>query len=216
MLKLEFAHSNILLSQPESGMGYQIVEATLNNYEKQRCIVYNAELLIFKYEISDIKKNESYNLLLEKSNSSSDKIIDLKVVAKSYNYISEVKGANESQIEYTVEDEVFKRFSAFKNDKRITDKYGLYPGTYATTKEDAEHVNTGMDAVARYALPNIEPAIYVFTIKPTKNTEIQRGIVQPANNQPGGGVEIIFTKGSDDNTVSGPDTIPANENKTKQ
>lgn len=216
MLKLEFAHSNILLSQPESGMGYQIVEATLINHEKQRCIVYNAELLIFKDELSGIGENDSYNLLLEKSNSSLDKIIDLKVVKKSYNYFSEVKGTEESPIEYTIEDEIFKRFSAYRNDKRITDKYGLYPGTYATTEEDAEHVNTGMDAVARYALPNLEPAIYVFTIKPTEKTAIQRGIVQPANNQPGGGVEIIFTKGSDDNTVSGPDTIPANENKTKQ
>jgi len=212
MLKLAWNHSNILLSQPESGMGYQIVEATLSDYHKRHCIAYNAELLVYLDELEQIIKYGSYNFLLEKSASSLEKIIDLKVITKSsflkFASVTESKEADKSPIEYTEEEEVFKRFSAYRNDRRITSNWGLLPGTYATTEDDAEYVETGMDAVARYALPNPQPAIYVFTIEPPEATEIQRGIVQPAHNQPGGGVEIIFTDGSPDDTVSQPYTIP--------
>jgi hypothetical protein len=44
----------------------------------------------------------------------------------------------------------------------------------------------------------------VFTIRPTKGTDIQRGTVEPANGQPGGGVEVIFTSGTTVNTVTLP------------
>jgi len=40
------------------------------------------------------------------------------------------------------------------------------PGSYATTEADAKNVKTGKEAVARYALPNPDPASYVYTIKP--------------------------------------------------
>jgi hypothetical protein len=45
---------------------------------------------------------------------------------------------------------------------------------------------------------------YAFQIYPLENTDIQRGIVQAANNQPGGGVEIYFPNGTDGNTVDLP------------
>ena len=65
-----------------------------------------------------------------------------------------------------------------------------------------------MDAVARYALPEDKPASNVFTIRPAADTDLQRGTVAPANNQPGGGVEVIFVNALPDGTVSGPTTIP--------
>jgi len=109
----------------------------------------------------------------------------------------------------TVLAEIFKRFSAYANDKRVTPGKGLTPGTFATTKEDADaNVKTGSDAVARYALPNSKPASNVFTITPATDTEVKRGTAQPANNQPGGGVEVIFVYGLPDGTVTGPVTIP--------
>ena len=49
-----------------------------------------------------------------------------------------------------------------------------------------------MEAVACYALPEDKPASSVFTIRPAQDTDLQRGTVAPANNQPGGGVEVIF------------------------
>ncbi|MBI4263103.1 MAG: hypothetical protein HY657_01900 [Acidobacteria bacterium] len=111
--------------------------------------------------------------------------------------------------ETTKTGEVFVRFSAFQNDNRIREDGSLRPGTYATTEEDARNVKTGRDAVARYALSNPQPASYRFTIRPEIDTVIQKGIVQPAFEQPGGGVEVIFKDGAAPNTVTlPPDKIP--------
>jgi hypothetical protein len=117
--------------------------------------------------------------------------------------------AEDAPITLTDTGEIFKRFSAYANDKRVTPAKGLTSGTFATTKEDADaNIKTGTDAVARYALPNSKPASNVFTISPAKDTELKRGTAQPANNQPGGGVEVIFVNGTPDGTVTGPVTIP--------
>jgi hypothetical protein len=116
--------------------------------------------------------------------------------------------AEDAPITMAASDEIFKRFSAYVNDRRVTAGKGLTAGTFATTKEDADaNIKTGSDAVARYALPNSKPASNVFTISPSKDTEIKRGTAQPANNQPSGGVEVIFVIGLPDGTVSGPATI---------
>jgi hypothetical protein len=117
--------------------------------------------------------------------------------------------AEEAPITLTALAEIFKRFCAYANDRRVTPGKGLTLGTFATTKEDADaNVKTGTDAVARYALPDSKPASNVFTITPAQDTEVKRGTTQPANNQPGGGVEVIFVNGLPDGTVTGPVTIP--------
>lgn len=127
---------------------------------------------------------------------------EMQLIAKS-------TGAQDAPVTMTISDEIFKRFSAFKNDNRVTKGMGLTKGTFATTKEDADaHVKTGTDAVQRYALPNPTPASNVFTITPAQDTDLQRGVTQPANNQPGGGVEVIFVNGLPDGTVTGPVKIP--------
>ena len=117
--------------------------------------------------------------------------------------------AENAPITLTQISEIFKRFSAYANDRRVTAGKGLTAGTFATTKEDADaNVKTGADAVSRYALPSSKPASNVFTISPAKDTDLRRGVAQPANNQPGGGVEVIFVNGLPDGTVTGPVTIP--------
>jgi hypothetical protein len=117
-------------------------------------------------------------------------------------------GASDALEEELQEEERFKRFSAYANDRRVTASGALVPGTYATTEEDAKHVKTGRDAVKRYALPNPAPAVHVFTIEPPLRTRLQRGVAQPAYRQPGRGVEVIFVNGSPDKTVTGPAQIP--------
>ena len=107
-----------------------------------------------------------------------------------------------------LDDSETRKFSAYENDRRVTSDKRLLPGSYATTEEDSKNVKTGKDAVARYALPNPEPASYRLTIKPNKDTDIQCGTVERANGQPGGGIEVIFTIGTQPNTVTGPDKIP--------
>jgi hypothetical protein len=113
-------------------------------------------------------------------------------------------GASDADAEKTKDGERFYRFSAFANDRRVTPTNGLLPDSYATTEADGNLVKTGSDAVERYALPNDDPASYRFSIKPLKDTEIKKGIVQPANNHKGGGVEVIFTQGTTKETVTQP------------
>lgn len=213
----------LLLKQPEYGMGYQRIRATLSNGHDQTGHVFNAELFVPDEDRTLQKLTESH-IIFAKALSQADRaypdIRSFKVIPRymtkslssghelAKNILKESKGAANGPVELTTNFEVFKRFTAYQNDRRITSNGGLVPGTYATTEADAQNVRTGRQAVARYAVPNPEPAIYVFTIKPSKDTKIQRGTVQPANNQPGGGAEVIFTDGTAAKSVTGPDTIP--------
>lgn len=116
--------------------------------------------------------------------------------------------AKDAPIEETPANEVFKRFSAYANDRRVRPDGSLSAGTYATTEVDAANAKTGAEAVRRYALPNPAAASFVFTSRPAAKTAIQRGTVAPAFNQPGGGAEVIFPRGTQAGTTSGPDRIP--------
>jgi hypothetical protein len=129
--------------------------------------------------------------------------------SQNFSKIAASAAAEDAPTTLTELAEIFKRFSAYANDKRVTAGKGLTPGTFATTKEDADaNIKNGTDAVARYALPNSKPASNVFTITPAKDTDLKRGTAQPAYNQPGGGVEVIFVKGLPEGTVTGPVSIP--------
>jgi hypothetical protein len=220
MLKLNLTFQVQLLKQPESGMGYQIVEAVTAGHKTKCGIAYNAELLLFEEEPRAGLKAD-YKSLLAEARISTDEIKSLHVVTNtastssayvlreaSARYEKKSRPAKDAPPEKTKEKEIFKRFTAYENDHRITSDGSLLPGTYATTEEDAKNVRTGKDAVARYALPNPKPASNVWTIKPRKDTLIQHGIVEPANGQPGGGVEVIYTNGTDPGTVTGPEKIP--------
>lgn len=202
-------------------MGYQLVEATLPDNKTRRGVAYNAELLLFEEEPRKVMLTASYASLLESARSGVGEIKALRVVPRampttlsagvresSAAYEKKAGPAKNATPEKTKAGEVFKRFSAYKNDRRVMPDGSLRAGTYATTEEDAKNVKTGKDAVARYALPNPQPASYVFTIRPDKDTVIQSGIVEPAYGQPGGGVEVIFTNGTQPKTVIGPEKIP--------
>ena len=202
-------------------MGYQVVEATAVDYKVRRGLAYNAELLLFEDEARSTLKPTAFARLLNEAKSSIGEIKALRVVTevvstapafalKEAAVASGQKSspAKDAPIGMTREKEVFKRFSAYENDRRIKPDGSLLPGTYATSEEDAQNVRTGKEAVARYGLPNPKPATNVFTIKPHKDTLFQHGIVEPANDQPGGGVEVIFTAGTQPGTVTGPEKIP--------
>lgn len=213
MIKLTTEIQNKLLSLPESGMGYQIVEATYSNYSRKECIVLNATIAEPTYDrnVRDVLKSVS----LEEANrvykfaSVSTEIIDVKlkvdkgIFKASAVKLSEAKGADKAPEELTKKGEQFIRFSPFEDDRRI-DKVNkkARPGTYATTKEDAKYcLDAKINPIERYALPSILPIKYTFDINPWERTIIQKGIVEPANDQPGGGEEVLFPKGTDNNTV---------------
>jgi hypothetical protein len=57
--------------------------------------------------------------------------------------------------------------------------------------------------VDRYALPNDDTIKYSFTIIPENIDKLQRGIVQPAFEKLGGGIEAYFDKGTSNGTYKG-------------
>jgi hypothetical protein len=185
---LKVIDANLIPREPETLKGVR--EIVIAN-EKNR-ILANRRSLEASY--ARAKGDSRYYQLLSESE-------NFTVLARS-------AAAEDAPITLTELGQIFKRFSAYANDKRITSGKGLTSGTFATTKEDADaNIRTGADAVARYALPNTKPACNVFTISPAKDTEVKRGTAQPANSQPGGGVEVIFVTGLPDGTVTGPITI---------
>ncbi len=219
MFRLTPAQQTYLLSQPESGMGYQFVEILTETSRRLVAVAYYAELVLPLDDSNLQAQFESYAAgfavsgdgtgLREISVRSRDLSSPTCSVAEGAGIYGSWAGpaVNGPRI-HTKLGDVYKRFSAFPNDRRIRPDKSLLPGTYATTAEDARHVHTGKDAVARYALPNPIPAVHVFTITPQPATPAQIGVVEPANAQPGGGVEVIFTAGTTAGTVSEPVSIP--------
>ncbi len=214
MLKVSDEIQKKLLSLPESGMGFQVVDATFSDYSKKECVILNATLAEPTNNRSVQSVMESISLeeasRVSKYAYPSKEIIDVSLktdmgMFKAYT-LKEANGADNNPEERTKRHEEFVRFSRFENDMRIDriNKRAL-PLTYATTQEDAKYcLSNRIDPVARYALPGTLKVSYAFYIKPLENTPIKRGTVEPANNQPGGGAEVIFTKGTDNNTVSVP------------
>lgn len=216
MIKVSPEIQKKLLSLQESGMGYQIVEATYSDYSRKECIVLNASIAepTYNRDVRDVLKSislEEANRVYKLTAVSTD-IIDVSLKADkgifkaSVVKLSEAKGADKAPEDYTKKDEHFVRFARFENDLRVdTVNKRVLPGTYATTHEDAQYcLRNRIDHVARYALPSPLPVKYAFHIYPVEKTLIKRGTVEPANNQPGGGAEVIFPKGTDNNTVSLP------------
>lgn len=212
-----------LVTQPESGMGYQNVAIELRNGETRYGTAFNAEFLLYSGEsphlLQKISEPGQRSLMLERNELGfGEGIRSLKVLQSEADVSTRIRessssthrssGASDAPEEELQEEERFKRFSAYANDRRVTASGALLPGTYATTEDDAKHVKTGRDAVKRYALPNPAPAVYVFTIDPPLRTKLKRGVAQPAYGQAGGGVEVIFVNGSPNNTVTGPAQIP--------
>ena len=222
MVRLDAALIRELLAQHESGMGYQLVDVRLRRggAAGRSGIVLNGDVLLWSNELSRLT-SLSYSKMLSLARSEPD-IAAIRVLPygevpqedefrkiESFHHWFSARGADKEPIQGSGRNGRFKRFSAYENDRRVTSERGLLAGTYATTEEDAANVATGKQAVARYALPNSDPAIYVFTVLPPEKTPIQLGEVDPNYGQPGGGVEVIFVGGSPPHTVTGPETIPS-------
>lgn len=174
MFRLNDSETRKLLAEPETGMGYQLVEATLRDNRTEKGIAFNAELVFLGTETRNYLRMMPYTQVLKLAQSSGGEIKALRVLTAREAATSLSAGmrdasgavkkkaapAKEAPVEKTKADEVFKRFSAYENDRRVTADKGLLPRSYATTEEDAKNVKTGKDAVARYALANPEPASY--------------------------------------------------------
>jgi len=217
MIKLAATHVSGLLAQPETGMGYQTVEVKCTTGIR-KATVYNAELILWEEEPRTYLAEGVYQRMVKAADSiEARKIESIRVIrpARPTRQRSAMekfaerllgKPATEGKQNKTNEGEVFMRFTAYPNDRRITSDKRLLPGTYATTEADSKNVKTGTEAVERYALPDPKPAKYRFRIDPLKDTVYREGTVQPAYGHEGGGVEVLFDNGTDKNTVTVPPT----------
>jgi len=206
--KLSRYQENELLNYPETGMGYQIVEATkAGKYKLEKFLILNSEIVIemngFEGHIIRLVIYEGIDAIKAKA-----EMITLNVVSvfseKQYrNLVSEPetdneKGALDNPVENSNGEEVFVRLSAFEDDKRIdkTNKC-LLPGSYTTMMDDYLICKTTKnDPVERHALPCNDEIRFAFHIQPLRTDTLQRGTVQPANDRRGGGKEAFFAMGT--------------------
>lgn len=213
--KLNQELENYLLHQPETGMGYQIINAKRDKkYFTEKFLILNSEVVI-EMNSSRIVINENINKVIKEGISMFKfraNIISLNSISvlnekQLKNIVGEPKnenerGAIENPIIHATGDEIFIRLSAFEKDRRIDKiKKCLLAGTYTTTMEDYLNCkNTIADPIERYALPSNVIIKYAFHIQPLKSDTLQTGIVQPANEKRGGGKETYFAKGTAEGT----------------
>lgn len=210
-----------LIHQPETGMGWQLVDVRLSTGEAALVRVFNAELLVSQPLAGHVREaaardRRAIEAVVEwKAGTQLHVLTRSEAMARGFLEKSvSMRGgpANEAAPEWSDANEEFRRFSAFANDRRVNADGSLVPGTYATPAGDANaHVRTGMDAVRRYALPNPDPAIHRYWLMSAERLRVQRGTAQPAFGQPGGGAEVIFLDGAPARTKHHQDTIPPGE-----
>lgn len=210
--KLSRSQEIDLLNQPETGMGYQIVEATIDgNYSREKFLVLNSEVVIEMDGLEDyITRIVIYEGIFSiKAKADLITLNSIKVLNEKQfrNQVNESKNENEkgaldNKVENANGEEIFVRLSAFDDDKRI-DKINncLRPGSFTTTEDDyiiCKYIED--NPVERYALPNNDEIKFAFYIRPLKSDTLQRGRVQPANGKRGGGKEAYFEKGTANGT----------------
>jgi hypothetical protein len=220
--KIYSQDAETLLEKPETGMGYQVVNARqYNRLQTRKFVVYNSNLAVELDSDFSINKrkiiNEGYRAILNKATelmleTDSIRVLNQSTIKenrsissfkKTYNKRhSGGKGATDSPKENADGYEIFVRVSAFEDDKRvdIVNKK-LKPGTFTTTEKDyKECVSTNDDPIDRYALPNDDKIKWAFYVRPKTIDILQRGIVQPAFGHEGGGIEAYFENGTSKET----------------
>lgn len=210
--RLTATQENEFLKLPETGMGYQIIEATKSgSYSRERFIVLNSEIAIEMngYEADHIRMVIYEGISKVKATANLITLNSLTVLnERQYrNYLNEPKndnekGAIENPVESADGNEMFVRLSAFDDDKRI-DKVNkcLRSGSFTTTFKDYFLcVHNDYDPVERYALPNNDEIKFAFYIQPLMDDTLQKGRVQPANEHLGGGEEAYFANGTSNGT----------------
>ena len=202
-----------LLSEPETGMGYQHVrKVNLSAH----LVILNAELVLRADGDYQINPEEAERF--QEIYRPTDEVPGVRE-PDAPPYLDELETLDWDSSEFVVEThgsyvsnslpgEKFVRFSAYNPDRRILQDGSLLPGTYATTDNDAGVVPSGLAAVGRYALPNLMPAIYHFNLVPSNPVTITCGTVAPANGQAGGGVEVCFNQGTAPRTLRYDTRIP--------
>jgi hypothetical protein len=197
-----------LISMPETGMGYQLIQARFKGeFNPKELIVLNEQLVVednfqTKNYLNEIF-SKGFNLSVK--NASYKELTGIKLLneSKSFNAFEEnddqAGPAKENPtVTYPDGKTYYVRLSAYEDDRRIDKKNNcLLPGSYTTTKKDYEScVNDKDDPVERYALPNEEKIEWAFHILADVKDGYRFGTVKPEFRKRGGGRECYFENGT--------------------
>jgi len=215
-----------LLTQRESGMGYQIVEFVEPRATRTtKAVVYQALLVValddeFDLELSFLSNRKDWDSWVKEPDSF-DFLRDVRALrvitppsAGPLHLVAEPLqgrcdrrsggcGAMDAPILEADGSSHYVRVSAFSNDRRVDLLHRcLLPGTFATTVKDyLACVRCPDDPVDRYALPHGLPITTAFHIRPMGSDRLQIGLVQPNFGHEGGGEEVFFSKGTSHGTM---------------
>ena len=184
-----------LLERPESGMGYQLVRVRSKG-DARRFVILNAEWAIavgthwrpvreadiWPFEKAYTRRPwERIFRLMDRRNEPVG-----TPEAEPFPYtLEELNVESHGSYSAVSGDEVFYRYSAFANDRRLRSEGGVIPaGTYLTSQKDTRFAESGLGAVARYALPNPTPAIFRFAIGLPTGTALMCGTPHPISASP--------------------------------
>ena len=219
--KAFFTDTQKFLALPETGMGYQVIEAKRSGeIYKNKYVVYNGELIIDLdsrlFEFKEKIKTKGFSKVLSEADKWLCETESISLVSKSLllekRVLSETEkkdkkrhsgsGAREHPKESANGSEIFVRLSDYENVLRIDFvKKRLIEGSYTTTQLDyLTCLNYSDDPVDRYSLPNNDPIKWAFYVLPKTNDQLQKGVVQPAFGHAGGGIEAYFENGTSDDT----------------
>jgi len=203
-----------LLDLPETGMGFQIVEAVVFGIRKTLVVVgeslaldFSASGIVFSDDpaavfANGVKLMEALNAPERMIQFAAPEPHDFRLLACRVPHGGTTQQTNasplvtQSTLVKTVtlaQNRVFHRFSAFNPDRRVDPATGSFrPGTYAVPESEIPFLPTGFAVVGRLALPNRRPASHHYEIEARAGTTVRFGTVAPAFGQAGGGVEALF------------------------
>ena len=193
--------SEFLLSQPESGMGYQIVDAQLKgSHLIIKFIVLNAELAIELNEAAPLYVKqvalEGINRISQKAPVFRWEIIKLYTHDPGTKPVAAISG---ERVEFPDGAEIFVRRSIYETDKRVdgTSKR-LLPGSFTTTLHDSiRYRNSSDDPLIQQAMDHGVRGQWGYYFKPRRNDMLQRGKADPKT----GAKEVYFSKGTSNGTL---------------
>ncbi len=230
MWRLNASAIDELAALPETGMGFQWVEAT-TAHRGRRFLVFNGEIA---YDLTDLALREGSDPATALANGELivraiketgaglfvapqpsgfvllQSRVALSAVAAGVGPGGLPISSPSSLIKSTVltASRVFHRYSAHHPDRRVNPVSGdLLPGSYAVPESEVAFLPTGFAAVGRLALPVSLPASHHYVLEAPAGTSVRFGTVAPAFGQAGGGVEAFFGAGA--SNVQAPIVMPS-------
>jgi hypothetical protein len=206
-----------LTSLPETGMGFQIVEAAISG-TPMPLLVFNSERAIDLSQIGlepgddpsvilrnglriiDTLKSDVVTTIISAPAPGAFRLLNARIGFLPSTTMPVASASVRATLPSSLvkhdklkANRAFHRFSAFNPDRRVDPLTGSFlAGTYAAPASEVPFVPTGFVVVGRFALPNNLPASFHYEIEAPIGTSVDFGTVAPAFGQAGGGVEAYF------------------------